>query len=276
MKTGIRTFGTNKGPTSACTGSARKDAHLSGMDPAGAEGKIMKYSEKYILFIDVLGFQAYINSTVNNGLDNEFEIQRFYNFFQILRENLCMDFEKDHLQEIRKKRFFSDASITQFSDSLIITKEANSIESLETLILDANHIQLTGSYYGFVLRGGIKKGKVIHERDLVFGPDFVNAYNMESELAIFPRIVLDSELVTSDALQRKIIQDLVKMDYDGVHYIDIFRGMDYRFGNHGPSKKITVESIERIIAKGLKEKSVVVQHKYLWLQEKLRAFRSGT
>ena len=51
--------------------------------------------------------------------------------------------------------------------------------------------QLGAAINGFLLRGGVTVGDVIHEDEIVFGPGLNRAYYLESKIARYPRFVLD-------------------------------------------------------------------------------------
>lgn len=238
------------------------------------EGDHMHYKQKFVLFIDILGFKKYIDSTVNKEETDVLKTQSFYNLMKTLRHDLAMDYEKpeSNWQIHKKNLFFKEAVITQFSDSIVISYEISK-KNFKRLLQDANHIFLTGTYFGFIFRGAITKGDIIHENDIVFGPAFIKAYQMESDVAIFPRIVIDNELI-DDYCDRndKTIKNLVVQDEDMHFYLDIFAGLHERFQKH-QSKEIRLKDINTIISAGLDDPSTSVRHKYLWLKEKYNNFK---
>lgn len=70
---------------------------------------------------------------------------------------------------------------------------------------------------GVLVRGGISHGEVHHDGGVVFSPAFVRAYDLESQFANFPRIVLGPELfqgLRSDPRMRAEHHDLE----DEIHY----------------------------------------------------------
>jgi hypothetical protein len=44
---------------------------------------------------------------------------------------------------------------------------------------------------GVIFRGRITYGKIFHNEEFVFGPAMIKAYNLEHDVATFPRIVID-------------------------------------------------------------------------------------
>lgn len=90
-----------------------------------------------------------------------------------------------------------------FSDTLVLAapvKEHGGEEAaIGGLVIQAAWLQLNLVSSGFFVRGGLSLGRM-HLRDgLVFGPALVEAYELESRRAVYPRIVLSSDV---DASQR--------------------------------------------------------------------------
>src|SRR5579872_2892531 len=50
---------------------------------------------------------------------------------------------------------------------------------------------------GIRTRGGICRGSIFHNSNFVFGEAMVRAYRLESKVAVFPRAVIDDEIVDS-------------------------------------------------------------------------------
>ena len=49
--------------------------------------------------------------------------------------------------------------------------------------------------HGIRIRGGMCKGPIYHTNEMVFGPGVNQAYTMESQIALFPRIIVDKRIV---------------------------------------------------------------------------------
>lgn len=182
--------------------------------------------------------------------------------------------EEEIKQHIRKEKFFLNTTITQFSDSFIISKGSGNVNGIETLVLDTNHIFLMGIYYHFLFRGAITEGKMIHNDEFVFGPGFVKAYEMENKEALYPRVIVDTKIVEKYINQSTILRDLVKPDDNGLYYIDIFKGLDYQFTTE-KSKKIILSILKGLINKGLECDDDKTKSKYEWLDKKYNDYISS-
>ncbi|WP_295996248.1 hypothetical protein [Rugamonas sp.] len=86
---------------------------------------------------------------------------------------------------------------------------------------------------GFLSRGGIASGKLLHRPNkdgaaIIFGPAFINAYKLESEVADFPRIIFSKEV-------REAYAALDGTAFpEGSHCQDVIRATVTRFSD-GPT-----------------------------------------
>lgn len=121
-----------------------------------------------------------------------------------------------------------------FSDCVVISCDATPL-GLATMAFVSWRLASTWLSQQFLCRGGITRGKVTHRvggresnsSALVFGPAFVEAYVLETEVADVSRIVLSKtvrndwhRLKDSEPL-RQFTQLVCKTD-DGPHCIDVF------------------------------------------------------
>lgn len=134
-----------------------------------------------------------------------------------------------------------DIKVTTFSDSLIISYPADYKGGLFYIILDLIYLQFNFSQLGVIIRGGIAIGKLRHIREEIFGPAMNEAYSLESQKAIYPRIVIEQETINT-ALERTYDKDfpkeyslnsekddvisLLRQDDDGLFYLDFLRQYD--------------------------------------------------
>ena len=124
----------------------------------------MIYSQRYILFADIIGFSKYIDSTVVDNRDQDLKIRVFTNLMLFLKGEFGIPTEDDTENEIivktlKREEYLKNVSITQFSDSFIISRETDTNNIME-LLLDSCFIWLWGTYFGFLFRGAITFGKL--------------------------------------------------------------------------------------------------------------------
>lgn len=121
-----------------------------------------------------------------------------------------------------------------FSDSAVISYSKEIEGGLFYIILDLIHLQINLFQLGVILRGGISFGKIYHDGELVYGPAMSEAYALESNKALYPRIVLTQETIKNgikfsrskqhtEEEEEEYIQGLLKLDSDKIYSIDILR-----------------------------------------------------
>lgn len=170
----------------------------------------MSYSSCLIAYIDVLGFKALIR-------DRPFpEIERILEDLQ--------DFRSRYENPAGNERFRSES----FSDHVVRAFKLGTQTSTDVYdeICEIGFKQaglLASREDGVLIRGGICRGEFSFDTPtFVFGRGLTKAYELESNFSIYPRVVLDHELVQDSALE---CRDFVTRGDDGTFFID------YLFGN---------------------------------------------
>lgn len=116
-----------------------------------------------------------------------------------------------------------------FSDNIIIAKQLsqeNKANDVVTLLSCVSNFlcSAVGDGVGWLVRGGITIGDFYIDDTIVWGPALLRAYELEDQLAIYPRIILD-ETVTNVLSSSTIKNDFVRVDKDGfrfLNYMDIW------------------------------------------------------
>lgn len=119
--------------------------------------------------------------------------------------------------------------MTSISDSLIFSisvKERGAMNKLTKLI--SGFVQSLLLQYGLLLRGGIAVGKLYHDGEIVYGPGLVKAYELESKLAIYPRIIMDSSdfevsILSCTNISRSVLREGFISTEDGFLMWDCLR-----------------------------------------------------
>ena len=141
--------------------------------------------------------------------------------------------------------------ITTVSDAILISVPFGpklSAQDRMRRIFDCLHavrgVQRSLLVLGLRTRGGISIGGLIHKSHLVVGDGLVRSYMLESKTAIFPRVVIDRDIIRilvegpfpQMMMFRNRIAHTVRQDLDGAYFID-YIGIDPVFsgtqmGNH--------------------------------------------
>jgi hypothetical protein len=135
---------------------------------------------------------------------------------------------------------------------------------------------------GYLVRGAICSGLLYHDKRVVFGPALIKAYEMESTIAKYPRIIIEKDIALNAdyALPRgnHKLSSSIRLDADGWHFLHILEHVpEYlQFADYHPNRcKRTVEHksgyhyIRDMIQKWL-DASVAEPHRFdkiLWLSQ---------
>jgi hypothetical protein len=164
----------------------------------------LKYEKRIIAFIDILGFRELIKDSEKNPSTLE-KIYEIINYFKNWEKPESWNLKTIEIEEDAQKKGLANfdlsnkSTCTCFSDSIIVSikiSDGDINASLSTLIANISYI---GSYIiqkGILFRGAITIGNIIHQDNgIILGQGFIDAYNLESKLATFPRIVVSDKLI---------------------------------------------------------------------------------
>ena len=130
-------------------------------------------------------------------------------------------------QAIRQQE--ADLKSQSISDAVTLSSAANAA-GLVAICTAAEELSRMLLRTGYFARGAITKGRLYHDHSMVFGPAFLEAYRLETEVATFPRI-MTARSVAEDApaysLQgthwKEAFADRFIKDSDGPYFLHILR-----------------------------------------------------
>ena len=141
----------------------------------------MRYEDRVVCFLDILGFADHIRDTIRkDGSDHEDHIKNIADAFEIVR----------YLLDIDKPEEREGKEVTQFSDSIVISFPIDEESGVFNALLEILWVQINLVLRGMLCRGAVTKGKLIHTEKMLYGPAFINAYRLESNAALYPRVIL--------------------------------------------------------------------------------------
>jgi hypothetical protein len=220
------------------------------------------YSNRLIAFVDILGFSAEIKNPKRSQEDEERILEVLKLIHSLKVNNYGSTFM--NMQEF-------GVEIITFSDSAVISCPAER-DNLFFLLIKLIHLQMELIPFGILLRGAITIGELYHERDIVFGPAMIEAYEMENKVAVYPRIIINEnaisqyvEYASDDEDDLQDLENLIKKDKDGIWFIDILRQQEEIDGSFYNYIK-WLSSFREIIINGLQNEKLNVRVKYQWLR----------
>jgi hypothetical protein len=166
-------------------------------------------------------------------------------------------------------------TISASSDSIVISfseKLFNDTVSLRHAVIEILNItqQLANFLIlkGFLLRGGITIGQVYHENNIVFGPAHVSSYELESQIAKYPRILASPQLVDCfNSDKNGSTQECFAIDVDGHYYLDYLPTALIHFEQSGCYQKIIQEKILSLMKiSASDQRALKILKKWMWFE----------
>jgi hypothetical protein len=181
------------------------------------------YSERYVAFVDILGFSSHVQQSEHSTL----EAEKLVNVMNRISDRWA-DKGLQHTHSVLGEDFRSQS----FSDCTVLS-EAATARGLDYLLLMITNFARDLLANGFLYRGGIAKGALHHSNNAVFGPAFLKAYDLEQNIAEYPRIVVDpnthqdfSQHPSPETWDKYLRPDLRHAE-DGPVYVDVFAAFKY-------------------------------------------------
>lgn len=163
----------------------------------------IKYEKRLVAFIDILGFKEIVKQSETDIS----KIELIYSVLDYLKnwevpekwDLRLVEIEEDAQKRGVENFDISDkTNITAFSDSIVVSVKVddNINEMASTLIINLTYIGAILLEKGILFRGGLTVGNLIHkENGTVFGQGLIDSYQLESNNAKYPRIILSNKLL---------------------------------------------------------------------------------
>lgn len=176
-----------------------------------------KTEEYYVAYLDFLGTRSFIEKDKENKYLNELN-------------SIC----SSAIEFVNRINLFDkkETFIKIFSDNILIAEKLTgnpklNRNNLERICSCCCAIQHNALKEGYLLRGAIVKGKFFHNKIFVYGQALVDAVNIEENIATYPRIVANQEIVKNASSY--FFQDdtdgcfclnmfMYSQDFDTIHY----------------------------------------------------------
>ena len=182
------------------------------------------YSDSFVAFLDILGFKEYVMKNSYKYVDDL--CKDILCFSNLLLKSPSKYFTKEMLDTV---------TVNIISDSIVISVPKSTRRSLEILLLTVNTIVINIlREYHLLCRGGIYEGYYHSEENIAFGPALVQAYLLQENIAVNPRIIMprhvyDVYCVTChDKAMIEDLYDLIQIEADEEFFIADYIGFSLR------------------------------------------------
>lgn len=143
------------------------------------------YENRLVTFVDMLGFSEFVRRSARapelvKWLSDAVEAAKASDIYT--RQFGATGHPEDSLQ------------ITNFSDSIVISDVADEV-GFGQVMFATMEVVVRLQYLGILSRGGIGYGPLFHKDNALFGPAFLEAYEMERAVAGMPQIVFSAAAV---------------------------------------------------------------------------------
>lgn len=213
--------------------------------------------DKVVLFADIIGFSNSVVSNENTTMDDKGGI--IVNFERIY-ELFVSKYSEQRQQELGVKLLW-------VSDSIIISAQVENANRIFEILAD-----ITNQLYcsGFSLRGAICTGKLHHENN-IWGPSYIKAVQLESKVAVYPRVIIPDESYANFELDNVWADSIEDSEIDGLKQFDYFKYQIKKSIDDGTDFNSFLCVYSDFIVDNFK-KAKRPEHivKYVWLAEKLR------
>jgi len=152
------------------------------------------YKKQIVAFIDLLGF--------TEVLRDEEKAEKILDALKKIKSGETKTASSIIELDGQITNIYMKPTITAFSDNVVISFPENELKApaswRHATIEILNVIQMIAVFAiqeGFLLRGGMTIGNLHHEDGIVLGNAHIDAYYLESKVAIYPRIVASRELI---------------------------------------------------------------------------------
>jgi len=178
----------------------------------------MDYEERFVAFIDIVGFEDLIERSLGPSrsitpaeIREALEVPQPVGPDQIVLGRIGDISDSGH-------------RMAAFSDCVAITTLPTE-QGLMHLLHHTSHIGFRLIRMKMLCRGGITRGLIYHDDEVIFGPAMNEAVCMEKNIAKQPRIILNPDVAQFglQAAENKIFSRFVRKDDDGWYYVHTLR-----------------------------------------------------
>lgn len=170
-------------------------------------------TEYIVAYLDLMGVATRMKNDVNAQKIAMNKLHNLYTFNMNSSKEIAMEGYKDIQFKI-------------FSDNIIIAKKLSGdpktrtqdIKCLFNCVANFQCASVTDCV-GWLVRGGISIGKLYIDETMVWGQALLRTYELENSIAIFPRVIIDSNIL-SELLDNDELKEYLSKDFDNMHFLN--------------------------------------------------------
>jgi hypothetical protein len=228
------------------------------------------FADRYTLFLDLLGFAQAIE---------DWDSGRAGALVVLLRElataQSSFDIDRSAGQD-GSQRIRIVPEITTFSDHIVASFPLPPEVALDPVVIDpvlreaqkvVAGIAFRALGIGLLIRGGLTYGKLFHDGRVVVGEAMNDAYRLERQVAILPRVVV-SERITSKILPAERPRRLLQ-DGDGVLHVNYFSELMRQAASSAKRLQTWRETVDDNIRKLEAAQSTSQLANWTWFRDRL-------
>ncbi len=239
-----------------------------------------EFEKAVIIFIDVLGTQ------------DRKEFNEWYKitdiFYDTVQSEKELDKNHEHVVYKREIHVFSDCAYIVYDyKDWVEEGRKNDIELMITACYNTEKVLYEFYKNGFVVRGAITYGYIYYEvdRGLYFGPAMNRAFELESKIAIYPRVIIDPNIAgllfeyneskyRKDKFTQMFNGEIIKRDADGMFFLNV---LDIKYGMNMKEREAIIDKLLTLCIEERNKKreneriGQSIREKYDWLEKYVRS-----
>lgn len=217
-----------------------------------------EYKECYIAVLDLLGFKTALKN---------YSCDEIASFFDEINEEYTISYTKTGKPIVDE----GEIHIKVMSDSICIFIDSSIKNALPALVATCDYLQIRMLRLKepMLSRGAIVKGLVYQNKDVLFGEGFVRAYFMQEYEAVYPRIIIDKNVIEDYKCpietDQEYLDSLITRDFDGYYFSD-YLALFYILNHEQEAWKKFIICVKNKVKN---EKDGKVRAKYSYINESL-------
>lgn len=193
--------------------------------------KLEGYEKKFIAFIDILGFKQLIDGIENESKTHKADFEKVKSILNFLNEESIESNGQHDLPVYEEtvngllEKELGNPIITYVSDCVIISTDGT-FDGFKSLCNKITKLSTDLAADGIFIRGALVYGNIYHHGRILFGSGYVQAYLLEENKSINPRVIIDESVSTflKEYNGQFPLNDagIKKDEEDGLRYLRLF------------------------------------------------------